>query len=311
MRGSTEQFFLRARDARFWFFLILWIANDHIFKAAFADTPLTHVTGKLSDVASLIVFPVAMASALHWLTCANRRTLTIISAACTGLLFVAINLDQAWSDALHGLLPEVGGGVFRGTADVTDLLCLPLLLVPIYGGRKHAKPHRHPAFVEIAGVVLCALTTTATSFAFPPREIPIVPVHPITEREFAADDTIVFVWFLIGDENDDWHYAEYRLVLHAADTAEPMRTLVIPEQQVELRTDPRTQRTARLYRISARQLKLTPGEYYWQLTGDGLGNTDETFQCTQDEGDFDFDQRGGFFCRGDSDPALLRILPDA
>ena len=120
--------------------LALWILNDHWAKHAYPGL----VTGKLSDVAGLIVFPLIPITALAlW-----RKTWP--SARCiggwlaaTGAAFAAINLLPAATR-----LYEVGLGALQWpahalaageitalrpvayTMDPTDLLALPALVVP-------------------------------------------------------------------------------------------------------------------------------------------------------------------------------------
>jgi len=100
--------------------LVLWIANDHIFKARFGND----VTGKLSDVAGLVVFPLILAAMLSWW---SRRPMAI-ATAFTVLLYGSINLFS-WADAGA----ESVMSVFVNselTRDPSDLVLLPLLAVP-------------------------------------------------------------------------------------------------------------------------------------------------------------------------------------
>lgn len=126
--------------------LILWIANDHVFKA---QSP-GWWTGKLSDVASLAVFPLIPYAMLDlWRA---RRGLAPPSNAAlvfwivaTGLVMATINTIGPAADAYRwGLgaaqwpiralvswsLPPVHP--VRLTEDPTDLLTLPALIVPWY-----------------------------------------------------------------------------------------------------------------------------------------------------------------------------------
>lgn len=271
-------------NATFWFCLILWFLNDHIFKAAAVGTPFTYVTGKLSDMAGLIVFPIALASALRWIFRVDLRTLVKISAVLTGLLFVAINVNQAWSDALHGLLPRSNAVRFHGTADLTDLLCLPLLLVPAYGGRQHAKSPRRPALLEVAGVVLCALATTATSMTTPVQRAYIVTANPAEVSAYSTTESLIFLWFV----ERPYTYANYRLHFRRDSNerlerpARPARPLTfdIPHKEIRKVHDPRMGRDAFMYIFIDH--KLAAGRYYWQIQGDGLLEPNTATVCTDD-----------------------------
>ena len=135
--------------------LALWVVNDHLLKSAFAN----FWTGKLSDVASLAVFPL-LPLCIYQLICAYRgarahRTNQVlwISLLATGGVMVGINISDLCADAyrmglgaaqwpfraLWGLLwdgvaPPVAQ-VFL-TMDPTDLWTLPALVIPWWIGRE-------------------------------------------------------------------------------------------------------------------------------------------------------------------------------
>ena len=127
--------------------LALWIVNDHVLKAAYASW----WTGKLSDVASLAVFPLVPYAAID-LWRARRRlpppppppppVVLVGWIAATGLVMATINtieiagdayrwglgvaqwpLRALWSGALVPIRPV------RLTVDPTDLLTLPALMI--------------------------------------------------------------------------------------------------------------------------------------------------------------------------------------
>jgi hypothetical protein len=128
--------------------LAVWLVNDHWAKAAHPGP----VTGKLSDVASLIVFPLIPVSALAlWRSWHGRPPPGLAWAAswliATGLVMAAIRvLDPAawayryglavaqwpvravWHLFVTGDLP--GLAPVHLTMDPTDILTLPALLVP-------------------------------------------------------------------------------------------------------------------------------------------------------------------------------------
>lgn len=124
--------------------LILWIANDHVFKAAFSSW----WTGKLSDVAGLAVFPLIPYAAID-LWRARRglpppATAVLVAwIAATGLVMATINTLDGAADAYRwglGLAQWPFRAVrawsvvpiqpVRLTMDPTDLLTLPALVVP-------------------------------------------------------------------------------------------------------------------------------------------------------------------------------------
>ena len=124
--------------------LALLIINDHILKAAYPGL----VTGKLSDVAGMIFFPLLVAAAFEHLG-VRRGMTTIIAAACaTAIAFTAIKLSTSAGDVYRvglavlqwpfravralftgGALPSLSR--VQLTADPTDLVALIALAVPI------------------------------------------------------------------------------------------------------------------------------------------------------------------------------------
>jgi hypothetical protein len=128
--------------------LAVWLINDHHGKAAYGGW----VTGKLSDVACLIVVPLVPVAALE-LWRARRglappgRTWQYASLAAAGLVMATINLldGAAWAyrhglgvaqwpiAAISGVLAGHGLPPLRPvqlTMDASDLLVLPILVVP-------------------------------------------------------------------------------------------------------------------------------------------------------------------------------------
>lgn len=129
----------------------VWWLNDAWGKPHFGNW----LTGKLSDVACLCVFPVFIWSLLdglgalllgdHWLTRRRYRTGALYFCVLfTGGLFASINLwssvgDQyraLWS-ALYGAIGPVLGRLLHAshTVDPSDLLALPALGVALWRGR--------------------------------------------------------------------------------------------------------------------------------------------------------------------------------
>ena len=131
--------------------IALLVVNDHVLKARVPGL----VTGKLSDVAGMIFFPLLLAAAAEHAGLRRGRAAVIAAALATGAVFAAIKL---WAPA--GELYRVGLAMlqwpFRAlaaaftnaalpalgrvhlTADPTDLIALPALLVPVRLVRRSA-----------------------------------------------------------------------------------------------------------------------------------------------------------------------------
>ena len=129
--------------------LCLWLLNDHLLKDLYANM----WTGKLSDVAGLVVFPLIPVALYEffcvWKNKSSTQTTAILhmSLLATGLLLIGINLSQTCSDLccqvlgtlqwpIRGLLNAVKGEAWpplmpvSATPDPTDLLTLPALFIP-------------------------------------------------------------------------------------------------------------------------------------------------------------------------------------
>lgn len=135
--------------------------NDHLLKGAGALPGA--VTGKLSDVAGLVVAPALLAALLG---VRSRRGLLMCCAA-VGLVFSSINLSPACADAWSWLMGLIGFP-WKITVDPTDLLTLPALalgwraLVPAMTHAPRARraaPHPAEASAAVLGTLLCVATS--------------------------------------------------------------------------------------------------------------------------------------------------------
>jgi hypothetical protein len=124
--------------------LALWIVNDHLLKGAGPGW----LTGKLSDVAGLIFFPLLIAAVIEiGARIRHRHAIILGTLAFTFVLYVGINLIPAvdefmevvsgycrWPlDALVRLVsaqPVKGPGPTDLTLDPSDLFLVPLLWLP-------------------------------------------------------------------------------------------------------------------------------------------------------------------------------------
>jgi hypothetical protein len=110
---------------------VVLAANDHLLKGA--GLLPGFVTGKLSDLAGMLVAPMVLA------TLVRARTLRAVALchAAVGLVFAAINLSPAASGALVAALGSAGIP-WRNWCDPTDLVALPLLAVGYAVYARHA-----------------------------------------------------------------------------------------------------------------------------------------------------------------------------
>lgn len=152
--------------------------NDHLFKGSGALPGA--LTGKLSDVAGMIVAPALLAALLG---VRSRRGLFLCTVA-VGLVFSLINLSPACADAWSWLMGLVGFP-WAITVDPTDLLALPALalgwraLAPAMLARpvaapvpKFSRPRPAEAGAAALGTLLCVATSRSDDGGFDEGPIP-------------------------------------------------------------------------------------------------------------------------------------------
>ena len=131
--------------------LALWIVNDHLLKGWYGNA----WTGKLSDVAGLIVFPLFLFALFEVFVSVERpRRALLTSITVAGVFFVGLNTSDAFSDSVCLVLGGLqwplkaivslaqGGGLpsyvpTAATPDLTDLYTLPALWLAWHVGTKH------------------------------------------------------------------------------------------------------------------------------------------------------------------------------
>lgn len=157
------------------------VANDHLLKAAVPGV----ITGKLSDFAGLIFFPLLLVAAAELVGPRSaleqrRSSLLAVAIAATAIAFVAVKAFPAGADALKDLLGFaqwlVGAGWLTGSvpepaavvADLSDLVALPALTLSYWVGRWKGIPRVMPtpramSPVAVAMLLVSGLATIATS----------------------------------------------------------------------------------------------------------------------------------------------------
>nr|WP_157554078.1 hypothetical protein [Herbidospora sakaeratensis] len=133
--------------------LVVLVVNDHVLKHAWPG----FVTGKLSDVAGLILFP-----ALLDLVVGRAK----FSIAVTGVAFTLVKTTAtgAWlaSEAWTALW-----GPSRVLADPTDLLALPALGLAWWAYTHPVSVHKAVVFLVVPPAVLAVAATSAAPFDWP------------------------------------------------------------------------------------------------------------------------------------------------
>jgi hypothetical protein len=124
--------------------IALLVINDHVLKQLAPGI----VTGKLSDFAGLIFFPLLLAAAAEYAGIRRGMTTIVIAAIATAVVFSAIKLFSPAADVYRVALAmlqwpfRAARALFTGAplpavgrvslvADATDLMALVALAVPI------------------------------------------------------------------------------------------------------------------------------------------------------------------------------------
>ncbi|WP_212735357.1 hypothetical protein [Herbidospora galbida] len=133
--------------------LVVLVVNDHVLKAAWPG----FVTGKLSDVAGLILFPALLDLVV-------RRAKVSIAVTGVGFALVKTTATGAWlaSEAWTAVW-----GPSRVLADPTDLLALPALWAAWWAYTHPVPVHKAVVFLVVPPAVLAVAATSAAPFDWP------------------------------------------------------------------------------------------------------------------------------------------------
>ncbi|TYB47077.1 hypothetical protein FXF51_59215 [Nonomuraea sp. PA05] len=145
--------------------VIVLLVNDHLLKQAWPG----FVTGKLSDVAGLVVAP-AMLALLF------RRRADLTATVLTGVLFTAVKTTETGAEAASYAWTLVAGPS-RVLADPTDLLALPALALAWWVRRSTLDRPSSARWRIIVTTPLAVLAVAATGAAAPPPSAEIVEVE--------------------------------------------------------------------------------------------------------------------------------------
>jgi len=124
--------------------IALLVVNDHVLKAAYPG----FVTGKLSDFAGMMFFPLLLAAACEQIGFRRGMTTVVAATIATGLVFASIKLSPGAGEVYRIVLaalqwpfragfavlvgdPVPAMGHARLVTDRTDLIALVALAVPV------------------------------------------------------------------------------------------------------------------------------------------------------------------------------------
>ena len=179
----------------------LLIVNDHVLKSAWPGV----VTGKLSDVAGLIFFPLLLVAIWELSAGAERRDRAgrwpiVVTAALTAIAFASVKTLPVAAEAFgivlgsaQWLLGAAAPTPARIVVDPTDLVALPAVLVAIWiHGRTQARGappiHGHTRRVLATSLALILATTATVATSGPTVALNVAPVRGVlrVDAEHAA-----------------------------------------------------------------------------------------------------------------------------
>ncbi|MBM4342628.1 MAG: hypothetical protein FJ100_04545 [Deltaproteobacteria bacterium] len=158
------------RSPWWWLALAVLVLNDHVWKSG--GVLPGAVTGKLSDIAGLVVTPAAVALLLRL-----RGTQGVgLAHALVGVWFAAINLSDGFAGAWSRGFAAVGVP-WHGVVDAPDLWTLPALALSwwLHLPRRAAALPAYPVRWRVAGLVAAWPALVATE-GQPPPNIRVPPV---------------------------------------------------------------------------------------------------------------------------------------
>jgi hypothetical protein len=161
--------------------LVVLVVNDHLLKDAYPGL----VTGKLSDLAGLVVAPPLLALVATLLLARLRAQLAAAgSVAATGIGFVAMKATSSGATAGSAVWSVVNGPSVI-LADLTDLFALPGLALAWW---VWTRARARPAPARLARLVRIAVLLPAAAFAVAATS---APYHPYAASVAEWDGAIV------------------------------------------------------------------------------------------------------------------------
>lgn len=222
--------------------IALLLLNDHVFKHYFPSV----LTGKISDFAGLLFFPLLLSALIGMLEKRPRRA-AVWGFALTGLVFAALKLHPpaaSWASAALSRLLDANVWI---TPDPTDLSAL-LMLLPAWRLWESAPKRQYDRRLGYAALAVGTLASVATSPCPPPMLI----------TRLAQTESVMYAWgsgsiFRSDDGGLTWTISN-----------------VVPEpQQTELQTTAPLPKTVceeanplRCYRVGVKELAV-------EFSGDG------------------------------------------
>lgn len=243
--------------------ICLWIWNDHIGKWEFHNT----ITGKISDITGLIVFPFLLTALASFLVRKKEleKILFLFANLSIILLFTIINWDQEWNNWIYANC----FGNQNGFADKSDLLCIPFCALANYFlykkySREQIDLNPKSRVLHILAIILASVafinTSTADKKILREEDVlyPLFITRPDNRDTFKIGEEVFFIWYTEGI------FKEFHIIIYPKDGQFSKRTISIQPSQLKKHLD---ERINKYYYIYSEEFSIPEGYYRIAVIG--------------------------------------------
>ncbi len=245
----------------------LWITNDHIGKWQFHN----ELTGKVSDITGLIVFPFLLTNLTFIFTKfifsqkIREEIVFVLMNLSIVTLFSIINWNQDWNNWVYANF----FGNQNGIADKTDLLCIPFCMITnFYFYKKYSKKKiaisSRINFLHLIAIILSTLAFINTSridnFIDSERNqyFPILIARPTNHATYKIKEEVSFIWYTEGN------FKEFQIYIFPENERQNKITIPLLVSQLERYLDTRINK---YYYVHTEKFSIEAGKYRLAITG--------------------------------------------
>lgn len=241
----------------------LWIANDHIGKWQFHN----ELTGKVSDITGLTVFPFLLTNLVFILSQGKilEKNLFLLGNLFIVILFSIINWNQDWNNWVYANF----FGNQNGTADKTDLLCIPFcLVVNFYIYKKYSikkiTSTKKNRILHLIAIILSSIAFINTSRidniidSERNQYFPILIARPTNHTTYQIKEEVSFIWYTDGN------FQEFQIHLNSENEHQNKITIPLLAPQLERHLD---KRINKYYYVHTEKFSIEAGQYRLAITG--------------------------------------------